>query len=175
MSLQRVLVVTVFSACVAVVGCAHDTAAVAAVSVAEPVPGAAPVIITVVDAPGYNVEDLTAHVRDAFARTSGVPVVDQFAVKAELAACTEAPCVTTQRDRFTTANTMVSTTISKVGRSVLGTVRVQRGLEELLRFNTQGSDAARVVDELGEKAGVAWHAIVTQPVPTTTTVPDNER
>src|SRR4051794_3945766 len=62
---------------------------------AKPAPAAAkpleapPAAVHLPDAPGLNVEDLSARLRIAFARTSGLDVVDDLSVRRELAACTE--------------------------------------------------------------------------------------
>jgi hypothetical protein len=152
-----------------VVGCVHDTSSPASLraslsSLPTTPPAASPIVdgpvvaVAGVDAPGYNVEDLTARLSRALSRTSGLVVVDEAGVRAELAACVEMPCVDTQQQRFREATILVGTTISKVGTTVLGSVRVSRGSKELARVNAQGTDAAVVVTTLGHEAGVALHA-----------------
>ncbi len=156
--------------------CAHDSPSSAANPTnVEVLIGAAPVLIASVDAPGFNVEDLTARLRDAFARTSGVPVVDPFSVQAEIGACETAPCSTTQQDRFKAATTIVGTTVSKVGASVIGAVRIQQGLREVVRINATGDDVAAVVEDLGRRAGAALREALLRPVPTDATPATNER
>jgi len=142
---------------------------------AAPVPGATPVAVRAVDAPGFNVPDLTAHLREAFEHSSGVPVVDDFSVQAELAACVEMPCPTTQQDRLKSSTMSVATTLSKIGTGFIGAVRVQQGLKEIVRINVQGTDAARVVDELGHRAGAALREVLVRPVPTNDTPVADER
>jgi hypothetical protein len=151
------------------VGCVHHTSTPASAhtslpSVPTTPPAASPIVdgpvvaVGGVDAPGYNVDDLTARLSRAVSRTSGLVVVDESGVRAELAACVEMPCVDTQQQRFRDATILVGTTISKVGTTVLGSLRVSRGGKELARVNAQGTDAAVVVTTLGHEAGAALHA-----------------
>ena len=137
--------------------------------------GAVPVAVRAVDAPGFNVTELTAHLREAFERTSGVPVVDEFSVQAELAACVQMPCATTQQDLFKASTMTVATTVSKIGGGFIGAVRVQQGLQEIVRINAQGTDAGRVVDELGHRAGAALREVLMKPVPTNDAPAADER
>ena len=159
------------------IACGHDTKAPSSSTPtkATPLAGAAPVAIRSVDAPGFNIPDLTAHLRDAFEHSSGIPVVDDFAIQAELAACLEMPCPTTQQDRFKAATTVVATTVSKIGGGFIGAVRVQQGLKEVVRINAQGNDVAELVDELGHRAGAALREALLQPMPSTDEPVSNER
>jgi hypothetical protein len=136
--------------------------------------GAEPVALRTVDAPGQAVDILTARLRDAFARTSGVPVVDQVSVRAEIAACVVAPCAEELQGRFRAARSLVSASISRVGSTVLGTAVLLVGADELARVNVQGADAGVVVDELGWQLGARLRSALVERVPSTT-APTEER
>lgn len=180
-SLARVIAaVAVVTSVVVGGGCAHapgPTTSAASPARASVIPGATPVAITTIDAPGLNVDDLTARLRLAFESASGVPVVDEVSMRGEIAACLELPCPTTLQDRFRDADKIVHVTISKVGPSYLGSLRVMSGLRELVRVNGGGADAGVVVDTLGRDGGAALHTILTTPVPTSEamTPESNER
>ena len=115
---------------------------------------APPAAVSIIDAPGLNVEDLTAHVRDAIAFTSGLDVVDQLSVRAELAACTEAPCPDRVAKRYEAAAFIVAGSVSRVGSTFLATVHIQRGTQEVLRVSARGTDALQVAERAGHEAGV---------------------
>jgi hypothetical protein len=120
-----------------------------------------------VDAPGFSVEDLTARVRDGLVWGSGVVVVDELSVRAELAACVEMPCPEVQQDRFRSATLAATASLSRVGPSVLGALRISRGLKEVARVNVQGTDAGDVATRLGREGGAALR----QALLATTTTP----
>jgi len=153
--------------------CAHDTTSTAPpppptpAGPASPLPGAPVVALQKVDAPGFSVEDLTARVRDGLVWGSGVVVVDELSVRAELAACVEMPCVEVQQDRFRSATLSATVSLSRVGASVLGALRISRGLKEIARVNAQGTDAGDVATRLGREAGAALR----QALLATTTTP----
>lgn len=155
-------------------GCAHDTPAEATATTsavpagpATPLPGAPVMALQKVDAPGFSVEDLTARVRDGLVWGSGVVVVDELSVRAELAACVEMPCPEVQQDRFRAATVSATASLSRVGPSVLGALRISRGLKEIARVNAQGSDAGDVATRLGREGGAALR----QALLATTTTP----
>ncbi len=169
------------------VGCGHDKSrvavggggtahgAVAATAAAPPLDGAPIVALTGVDAPGYNVSDLTARLRDAMVHTSGVVIVDDLSVRAEVAACVEMPCKDTQQEAFKNASLVASATLSRVGSVLIGSVRVQAGLKELVRVNAQGADAGAVVQQLGFEAGTQLRKALSAESPDTPTAPSEER
>jgi hypothetical protein len=105
------------------------------------------------DAPGLNVEDLSARLRIAVARTSGVPVVDELSVKRELAACTEAPCPDALASQYRDAGFVVGSSVSKVGSVFLTTVRIERGAVEMVRTTAQAGDARVSIETAGLEAG----------------------
>jgi hypothetical protein len=173
--LKNSILVVLLALAIVVVGCAHDTPSLPAPT--GPPPAARPLVdgpivaMRGIDAPGYSLEDLTARLREAFVHTSGVVVVDEPSVRAELAACVEMPCADTQQVRFRDATIVVSTTLSKVGPTVLGSLRVSKGLKEIARINVQGNDAAVVVTSLGHQGGAALRTELTTVVPDTTPGP----
>jgi hypothetical protein len=134
---------------------------------ASPLPGAPVLALQKVDAPGFSVEDLTARVREGLVWGSGVVVVDELAVRAELAACVEMPCPEVQQERFRQATVSATASLSRVGSSVLGALRISRGLKEIARVNAQGSDAGDVATRLGREGGAALR----QALLVTTTAP----
>lgn len=118
---------------------------------------APPAAVHVPDAPGLNVEDLSARLRDAFQIASGVETVDELSVRAELAACTEAPCPEVVADRFRNASFIVASSVSRVGSVFLATVRVQRGAQELARAGAQDKNAAAALEAAAREAGHVLH------------------
>ncbi len=114
---------------------------------------APPAAVHLVDAPGLNVEDLSARLRDAVALTSGLDVVDEPSVRAELAACTEAPCPDAVASKFKDAAFIVASSVSRIGDTFLCTVRVQRGAKELVRAVAQAPDAGVSIQQAGHEAG----------------------
>ncbi|MBI1947049.1 MAG: hypothetical protein HYS27_15235 [Deltaproteobacteria bacterium] len=114
---------------------------------------APPAAVRVVDAPGLNVEDLTARVRDALARDSGLEVVDELSVRRELAACTEAPCPDELAVRFRDARYLVASSVSRLGSTFLASVRVQDGPKEIARANAEDPDARVAAAKAGAAAG----------------------
>lgn len=114
---------------------------------------APPAAVRVVDAPGLNVEDLTARVRDALAHGSGLEVVDELSVHRELAACTEAPCPEQQAARFRDARFLVASSVSRLGTTFLASVRVQDGPKEIARANVEDPDARSAVAKAAAVAG----------------------
>lgn len=165
------------------VGCGHDKGRVVvddrvksgAPEKAARLEGAPIVALTSVDAPGYNVNDLTARLRDAIAHTSGVDVVDDLSVRAEVAACVEMPCKDTQQELFKNASLVASATLSRVGGVLIGSLRIQGGLKELVRVNAQGTDAGAVVQQLGYQGGEKLRAALTNAVPVDAAAPSEER
>lgn len=120
----------------------------------------APAAVRMVDAPGLNVEDLTARVRDALARTSGVDAVDELSVRRELAACTEAPCPDEVAVRFRDAQFVVASTVSRLGSTFLASVRVQQGAREVARANAEDADARKAVAKAGWAAGALLRRVL---------------
>jgi hypothetical protein len=114
---------------------------------------APPAAVSIPDAPGLNVEDLAARLRDAVASTSGVDVVDELSVRRELAACVEAPCPDVVAEKFRRAAFVVASSVSRLGDVYLATVRVQRGAEEIARTSAQASDARASLESAGREAG----------------------
>lgn len=142
---------------------------------AKAIDGAPILALQNIDAPGFNVDDLTARLRDAVAHTSGVTVVDEVSVRREIAACVEMPCKDTEQERFKQATLVANGTLSKVGTTLIGSVRVQAGLKELVRVNAQGSDAGAVVQQLGFEAGQKLHDVLTPESPAPQSAPSEER
>lgn len=167
------------------VGCGHDKSRVvvegaagrgaATPEKAAPLEGAPIVALTSVDAPGYNVSDLTARLRDAMVHTSGVVIVDDLSVRAEVAACVEMPCKDTQQEAFKNASLVASATLSRVGATLIGSVRVQAGLKELVRVNGSGADAGAVVQQLGFEAGSQLRKALSAESPDAPVAPSEER
>jgi hypothetical protein len=114
------------------------------------------------DAPGLNVEDLSARVRDALQATSGVEVVDELSVRRELAACTEAPCPDALASRYRAAGFMVASSVSRVGDVFLASVRVQRGIHELARAHAEDSDPRASLEKAAHEAGRMLRAALTR-------------
>ena len=140
--------------------CATTADAGAAAEVVDAPPAASPIAappmaVRASDAPGYNIGDLTATLRDAVARTSGVVAVDELSVKNELASCVETPCPTEMQDRFKQADLVVTSAVSRVGDLFLARVEVHRGLQNLVRVNASGTDARRALEDAGWKAGAS--------------------
>ncbi len=139
--------------------CATDKAAQtgasstsAAAAVAGPL-DAPPAAVRVVDAPGLNVEDLTARARDAVAQASGLEAVDELSVRRELAACTEAPCPDELAVRYRDARFLVASSVSRLGGTFLASVRVQDGPKEIARANAEDPDARRALAKAAAAAG----------------------
>lgn len=127
-----------------------------------------------VDAPGFNVEDLTARLREGMVFHSGVDVVDELSVRNELAACVEAPCKDHEQVRFQSASLVGSATMSRVGGGVIGSLRVLSGIKEVVRVNASGKDAGVVVVELGREGGKKLRESVLAALPTQA-APSEER
>ena len=182
MSARLIVTATVLVAIVAMVGvgCGGGKTARRDPRESQPPPaallaGAPTVAVQGVDAPGFNVNDLTARLRDALLHTSGVPMVDVISVRAEIAACQEAPCKDIEQERFKAASLVAHATVSRVGATLLGSLRIQRGIHEIVRVNAQGTDAGAVIQELGFAAGKELRAALTSAVPTSDTAPSEER
>lgn len=156
--------------------CAHDSPAPTSPTVQEapapPLVDGPTLALQRVDAPGFNVADLTARVRDGLAHSSGVVVVDQLAVRDELAACVEMPCPEVEQERFVQATLTANASLSKVGTQILGTLRVTRGRKEVARVNAQGRDAAAVATQLGREGGAALRDAVLRASTSTSTTPE---
>jgi hypothetical protein len=155
--------------------CAHDSPpspSTPAAGPAAPLPDGPTVALQHVDAPGFNVGDLTARVRDGLVWGSGVVVVDQLAVRAEIAACVEMPCPEVQQERFKQASLVANASLAMVGSQVLGTLRISRGLKEVARVNAQGSDAAAIATRLGREGGAALRAAILATATSASTAPD---
>ena len=183
MSSRAVVFVTVAIALIVGVGCAsgnsdkgaRERAELRGPPKAQPLAGAPTVAVQGVDAPGFNINDLTARLRDALVHTSGVPVVDVLSVRAEIAACHEMPCKDTEQERFKEASLVASATVSRVGTTLIGSLRIQRGIHEIVRVNAQGTDAGAVVAELGLSAGRELRSALTSSAPTGQEAPSEER
>ncbi len=170
--LRTLLALTFLLTTVLSTSCAHDTPATTAAAVAaDPLPGVPAVTLRPVDAPGFNVEDLTARLRDGFVFASGIGAVSDFDVRAEVAACVEMPCATTMQDRLRDAEFVVAASVSKVGGTVLGTARLSRGLAEVGRVTAQGPNAATVTEELGRRAGAAMRDALIHRAPSSVDAP----
>jgi hypothetical protein len=159
-------------------GCAHEASvpeAPAGRVQAASLPGAPTVALQGIDAPGLNIDDLTARLRDAVAFSSGAPIVDQASVRAEIAACIEMPCPDAQQQRFREATMVATATLAKVGPTVLGSMRITKGIKEVVRVNTKGDDAGAVATELGHLAGEALRAVLTTTVDESAAPPSAER
>jgi hypothetical protein len=111
--------------------------------------------VRISDAPGYNIGDLTATLRDAVARTSGVVAVDEISVKNELAACVEMPCATAMQDQFKDADLVVTSAVSRVGDVFLARVEVNKGIQSMVRVNATSNDARAALEDAGWQAGAA--------------------
>ena len=168
---------------VAVAMVASSCAADKQVGRVDPTPGdepaattpldAPPAAVRVVDAPGLNVEDLTARVRDALARTSGLVAVDELSVRRELQACTVAPCPDEQAVRFRDARYLVASSVSRLGATFLASVRVQEGARELARANAEDPDARRAIAKAGMAAGASLRrTLLANGVPERVRAPD---
>ncbi len=142
---------------------------------AAPLEGAPVMAVQSLDAPGYNVNDLTARLRDALIHTSGVVVVDELSVRAEIAACVEMPCKDVESERFKAATLIANATLSRVGTTLLGSVRIQAGLKELVRVNAQGTDAGAVIQQLGFEAGQKLRDVLSPESPIPQNAPSEER
>jgi hypothetical protein len=88
-------------------------------------------------------------------QSSGAPCVDELAVRAELAACMEAPCPDAIARQYRDASVLVDSSVSLVGESMLATVRIQRGVDELVRATSANKDARVALEDAGTKAGKA--------------------
>lgn len=133
------------------------------------------VAVQAVDAPGFNVNDLTGRLREALVHTSGVPVVDVLSVRAEIAACEETPCKEVEQERFRTATLVAAATVSRVGSTLLGSLRIQKGIHEIVRVSAQGVDAGAVVAELGHRGGSELRKALTTAAPDPRAAPSEER
>lgn len=161
--------------CVGDKGVVTDVAASAPPQAATLPPGFPILALTAIDAPGFNVSDLTARLRDAMVHTSGAVIVDDVSVRAEIAACVEMPCKETEQARFREASLVGSATLSRVGQTLIGSVRVQSGLKELVRVNGQGVDAGAVVQQMGFDAGAMLRAAISASAPPQLPPPPEER
>lgn len=119
-----------------------------------------PAAVRTPDAPGLNVEDLSARLRDAVQGSSGVLTVDELSVRAELAACVEAPCPEVVAARYRDAVFMVGSSVSRVGDVFLATVRVQRGAREIARATAQDADPRRSLEAAGRDAGASLRKVL---------------
>lgn len=155
-----VLILSVAVGCAA--GKAPPVLAPAAPVEASLLVGIEPVAVRALDAPGLEVEVLTARLRDAFLRTSGAAVVDEVSVRAEIAACVVAPCPDALQERFKASRYVMTASLSRVGSAFLGSAVVLAGTAELGRVSAQGAAAARVVDELGWRLGERFRGAVVQ-------------
>lgn len=143
-----------------------------------------PAAVRTPDAPGLNVEDLSARLRDALQASSGVLTVDELSVRAELAACVEAPCPDVVAARYRDAVFMVGSSVSRVGHVFLATVRVQRGAREIARATAQDADPRKSLEAAGHDAGASLRTallgegaqeILDAPVSTGGPAPHSER
>jgi hypothetical protein len=176
--MSRRTVIAVFTNVIVAAGCATDkpsSSVTMAPSMAPPsslavatVPPAVPPLVDVepialqmVDAPGFAVDVMTVRLRDALIRTSGATVVDAASVRAEIAACHEAPCPDEQQTRFRSARYVAVATMSRVGSFVLGTATVTVGGVELGRATARDDEAGMVADALGWALGHRFRTAVT--------------
>lgn len=148
------------SSCAADKGAVRDSARAGAAAASVTSLDAPPAAIRVVDAPGLNVEDLTARVRDALAAASGLEAVDELSVRRELAACTEAPCPDQLAVRYRDARFLVATSVSRLGATFLASVRVQDGAKEIARANAEDPDARRAIAKAGAAAGAQARSVL---------------
>ncbi len=166
-------------ACLFAGACAHQPTAELAPEArgpARPIPGAPIVALQGVDAPGFNIDDLTARLRESLVYSSGAPFVDEASVRAEIAACIEMPCPDTQQQLFRDATLVAGASLAKVGaNTVLGSLRISKGLKEVVRVNAQGKDAATVATTLGRLGGEALREVLTTTVAAPTEAPAAER
>ena len=102
-------------------------------------------------------------------------IVDDISVRAEVAACVELPCKETEQARFREASLVGSATLSRVGQTLIGSVRVQSGLKEVVRVNGQGTDAGAVVQQMGFDAGAMLRAAISASAPPPPPPPSEER
>ena len=130
--------------------------------VAHALPHVPPIALSPVDSPGYHVEDLTARLRQALGDASGVRVVDQLAVRAEIASCSEMPCPDTQQQLFADARYVATCSLGRVGNVFIGSLRVLEDGHAIVQANETGENAATVVQNLGRKGGIALRTHLTQ-------------
>jgi hypothetical protein len=156
-------------------GAAAAAAAPAPPKAAAPWPGAPTVAVDTVDAPGFNVEDLTQRLAAAVALASGAPIVSKLAVRAEVAACVRLPCDTTMQERFTAATLLVHASVSRVGDVHLVTARLLRGVEEVARVTEQAGAARPAVEAAGLALGARLREQHGAAATTTTTTTTSER
>ena len=116
------------------------------------------VAISMPEAPGYNVEDLSARVRVAVQRGSGLVAVDAMSVQAELGACTVAPCPDALAIQYRDARYICASSLSRIGDVFIVSVRVQRGIQEVARANAEDKDARIAVMRAAYAAGQALRA-----------------
>lgn len=137
--------------------------------------GAPTVALSGVDAPGFDIDDLTLRLREAMARTSGVDIVDMISVRKEIASCLEMPCKDTDQERFKTASIVASATLARVGTALIGSLSVHDGVAEVVRVNVGGTNAAAVIQELGFLAGDRIRATFRAEMPTHQSLPLAEK
>lgn len=112
-----------------------------------------PAAVTICEAPGLHAEDLTARVRDVLHAASGVPVVDEFSVKRELAACLESPCPDTAVSAYRRSGFIVTSSVVQLGASYFASVRVGRGVQVIARATATRDDAQQAVEAAAREAG----------------------
>jgi hypothetical protein len=148
-----VAILTLMLAATCAAGKAGEQTALARAAATVSELDAPPAAVRVPDAPGLNVEDLAARLRDAMGAASGIDVVDELSVRRELAACTEAPCPDDVAERYGRAAFVVASSVSPLGAVFLSTVRVLRGVDELVRTSAQAPDARASLESAGRAAG----------------------
>lgn len=165
------VVVCLFIGVLAVGSCRHDTPSAVAPPLADepapPLEGGPVVALPPIDAPGFATEALTITLRESLMWGSGVDVVDAIALRAEIAACVQLPCPETVQAKYREASMQASATLSRVGSSVLGALRITTGVTEVVRINAEGTDAAEVVTKLGRRGGAALRRAITSTPATT--------
>jgi hypothetical protein len=138
---------------------------------------APPMALQLVDAPGYNVTDLTAVLRDALSQTSGVVVVDQASLSKELQGCAEPPCSGsggTVVDSYRNAGFMGHGTLTRLGARFLAVVTIHESMREVARAQSEHENARVALTTAGYAAGDAlWRALTARGVATLTT-PDDD-
>lgn len=129
-----------------------------------PVPmlAAPPAAVRLPDAPGLQIEVLAPRLGEAFRATSGIEAIDEVALRRELAECTEAPCPDAMATKYRDARFIVVSSVSRVGRTFLASVRIIEGVRELARSTAQDPDAARSLERAGRDAGAMLRARLLQ-------------
>jgi hypothetical protein len=113
----------------------------------------ASIAIKAVGTEGYNVADLTAVVRDAIARTSGLLAIDELTLKAVLAACEAPPCDDDTLTRYQHAELVVTSAVARIGDHDRASIVVTQGMREAARADAVAPDAPRALTRAAYEAG----------------------